>query len=637
VLDLSRVQLGVAVLARIPRFIRLVPRIFDLNFYGNLIRDTGISRIVQILEQNPDVVGLNVGCNDLGERSVGCLLEILEHSNIVSLQLGTLDAVFHPNRITRDGLTKLLGQVSATNRLRALGLSGLGAMQQRKLQRYREFSKCVAECLTRCTALEVLDASCCGFGDGDQGALAGGFTLNANLRRLDLHGNAFRGGGARLMDGVAALSRLAALNLSGCCIDGAGAGVLAERLAGGWRLIRLDLSGNGIGSPGVARLLAAVGGSVHLTALSLARTACDAGIKEELQHCVHTNEVLEELDLSGNALGDCMHGVFDGCALASLALSGCRLSDRGGREVCAALAASDRIERLAMRDNFFTRDAGYEMLGLLQHNESLRRIDVASNHFDRFAIDGLNTVCSRNRSTRDHQVLGGMRSEYVHLSIQGAKIPGIAGRVARFRRDHAALLGEIEDLRAETDALEHHTGVALTSTDKTAIEFRSMMTSEEKIIADMQLRRRDVEAEFAETAKDLAAKCDAERRDFAALEAEAAAIERATADYVRDCEAAQAALREEIERCEAMLEEVTRAGRNRRRLREYEVPEYPYAEEEARRCAEREEALRLKIEIERERENEIFEGLGISPNGLGGGDKKTGKKGAARARKKNGG
>jgi hypothetical protein len=401
-------------------------------------------------------------------------------------------------------------------------------------------------------------------------------------------------------------------------------------------LISLDLSENKIGSQGISRLLSTLSANIHLTRLNLASTACDGDIKEDLQHCIHTNEVLQDLNLSDNVFGDCMQGVFDGSSLVSLELSGCRLNDYSGKEICAALAASDCIERLVMRDNFFTKEVGYEILELLQHNESLLKIDVASNHFDRFAVEALNTICSRNKSTSHHQMLSGMRKEYVHLSIQGSKIPELTDRVERSREEHSKLLDEIEDLRSEIEALEHQTGVALTSTNKTMIEFRTMMTNEEKLIADMQQKQRDVEAEFAESMKELTAKCEIERRDFAAIEGEAIEIERVTAEYLKECETVQSGLREEIDKCETMLEEVTRASRNRRRLREFEIPEYPYAEEEARRRAEREEELRTQMALTRQRENEIFQGLGISavPSTL---TASMAAKKSERARKKTGG
>jgi Ran GTPase-activating protein (RanGAP) involved in mRNA processing and transport len=611
-LDLSRMQFGSGVLGRISRFIRLTPNVIRLHFYGNLIRDTGIAKICQILELNSDIQYLDLGCNDLGERSIRCLTDIVHDSNVISLQLGSLDTMYHPNRLSRGVLSKLLEEIGSRNRIRALGLAGIPSMQQRKTQSYREFSKSLANYLIRSTVLEVLDVANAGFGDGDQTKLTNGFSLNENLRRLDIHGNCFRNGGARLMEGIVLLRRLAFLDVSSCLINESGVAVLGEQLKSGWQLVQLEMSHNPIGSAGITGLLNVLETNIYLTTLNITDTQCDGSIGVALRSCIASNEILQHLNLSMNNFCDTIADVFEDAKLRSLDVSGCRLGDFTAVTICRTLAKSQTLECLRLADNFFSRAVGYEMVDLLQQSESIVWIDVTSNLIDQFAIEALNVICSRNKSTSHRQLLNEMRKQYIHLSIQNSKIPEVTARLESYKHEYSDLLDEIAELRSEIEQLEIQTGVALRSGDKASLEFRTMMMNEEKLITDMQQKRRDVEAEFESSIKEVEVKCQLERAESAKSEQEALTMEHLTADYLRDCEETQKRLKEEIVKCEQLLNEVTMVSRNRKRLREYEIPPYPYEEEEARMAAEKEELLKQQNAAALARDMGLFGDLGMT-------------------------
>jgi hypothetical protein len=61
--------------------------------------------------------------------------------------------------------------------------------------------------------------------------------------------------------------------------------------------------------------------------------------------------------------------------------------------------------------------------------------------------------------------------------------------------------------------------------------------------------------------------------------------------------------------CEEMLEDVQRAMRNPKRLRDYDTPDYAYAEEEARWSAETNEAARTQLAADLARELAAFSDL----------------------------
>jgi hypothetical protein len=614
-LDLSRCLFGIAVLARIPRLIRLVANITRLRFYGNLLRDTGVSKVYEMLQSAPDILYIDIGCNDLTDRSVGSIIDIVEQSNIISLRLGSLDFLFHPNRISRDGLSKILDAVSGVNRLQALGLPGLGGLQQHTINRSRTFPKALANCLRQCSSLRVLDMAYSGLVDSDQGVLGPGFALNSGLKRLTLEGNCFKNG-LRMMEGVVQLSSLVFLNLASCRLDAAAVSVLNERLREGWGLISFDISCNPVGSDGISELFQVLADDIYMTSLNVSDTHCDASIAENLKSCISRNQIMQDLNLSLNNLGDSLSDAFEGTALVTLDLSTCRITDPGGIAICEALGASQQLLKFAMRDNFLSKGAGYEIVDIFQVNENLITVDLSSNQIDRFAMEALQTICSRNRTTSHRHMLTSMRREHTHLSIQKSKIPMIEQRLEQYRHQRQVLLDEIAELEVEIESVESQFAGSMKSTDKSVDELRKMISDEQKLITDMTQKTQELHTQHESTMVELNTKRDHERREFAKSEVDAAAQEKANADYQKENEAITSDLQQQIGMCEEMFEEAQRAMRNKKRLREYEVPAYPYAEEEARLAAEKDELARTALAADLARELAAFGDLGIPMDAL---------------------
>jgi len=67
--DLPRLGFGVAVLARLPRLFRRLPTVTRFRACGNSIRDAGVSRILHILQSNPQLLYIATPLS--GARSQG--------------------------------------------------------------------------------------------------------------------------------------------------------------------------------------------------------------------------------------------------------------------------------------------------------------------------------------------------------------------------------------------------------------------------------------------------------------------------------------------------------------------------------------------------------------------------------------
>ena len=605
-LDLSRLQFGAAVLSRVPRLFRLIPDVVELNFYGNLIRDIEIAKVAQILLSNPKLEYLDIGCNDLSDSSLGTFIDIIQQSNLVSLQMGSTDPNFQSNRFTRYGLSVMFDEIVRRNRLRALGLARLGAIKQRKNQRWKEYSQHLAELVMKCTELKVLDISHNELGDSDQAILANGFAMNTNLQRLDLHGNFFPTG-YRLIEGITQLQKLISLNLSYCSLNGAAVEVLCEEFHNGWGLIMLNISGNDqLGPEAIIDLLDVLSDNIYLTSLNISETGCDDSIAPQLRTFLRSNEICQNLNLSKNNLGDCICGDLENANLATLDLSSCRITDNGAIALCNALVNNKYLKHLFIRDNFLTKKTGYDIVEILQKNHVITSIDVSSNQIDCFAMDGIKTLCLRNKMRSHNEKLGLMRKEYIHLSIQRSKIPVVLERLEKYRKEKAVVEEEIAALNDKIEQVDTNTASTITLGKKAILEIKGMMETEQKQIEEMKKQKAEREEQVKVSIASLVERTAAEKKAFQVQEREASKMEKETAEYLKYCDDENKRLTEEIAKVEALLEDVQSHAHNRRKLMEYEIPEYPYAEEEARIAAEREEELRRQREETERIQRELY-------------------------------
>lgn len=78
VLDLSGQRIGINMLTKLTKVLRQAPHIRVFNLYGNLIRDHGIHSLLQLLLANQQVEVLDIGCNDLSNQAVPCLIDIIK-------------------------------------------------------------------------------------------------------------------------------------------------------------------------------------------------------------------------------------------------------------------------------------------------------------------------------------------------------------------------------------------------------------------------------------------------------------------------------------------------------------------------------------------------------------------------------
>lgn len=588
-LDLQKLQFGLTVLSRIPRLMRIVPGITRLNFYGNLIKDSGLPKVFQLLELNLQVKYLDLGANDLCDDSMIAMLDIVRNVPLKSLQLGSYDDMYQPNRFTRESLEAIMAEICISNQLECFGIGGIGSIKQKKTQKAKKFSKHLSKLLVTCDKLRTLNISKCNLVDSDQSILAAGFSENKNLKYLDIHDNYFPSG-TRLVDGITNLDKLIYLNLSHCSLCEAACHSLSKKLGEGWTLISLNISNNEqIGTEGINELISVLSSNIYLVSLNISTTGFDERVNVQLGKLFENNCILQELDLSSNDLGDSFTESFSSLTLHSLSLTTCRISDQGAINLAKILTNNKTLKKLSLKNNFLTKASGYDLVKLFQQNETLTAIDLSSSQIDCFASEAIRTICTRNKTTHHTNKLDKLRKEYVHLSIQDSKIPGVSNHLKELCDEHVQLDEEIESLQGRIELHDSSTSISIKNVKKEIEELNKAIEAQEEQISEMQTKITEMNQESEISLKRYELDSQREQREFDKFEQDAEKVEKETAEFIKESVQLQQKLNQQIIMVDEMLGEVLRTTRVKKKLREYQIPVYPFEEEEMAEQARQEE------------------------------------------------
>ena len=117
VLDLSGQRIGINMLTKLTKVLRQAPHIRVFNLYGNLVRDHGIHSLLQLLLANQQVEVLDIGCNDLSNQAVPCLIDIIKETKIKSLQIGTTGLAWHNNKFSLLSLIDIIKAIQDIQRM----------------------------------------------------------------------------------------------------------------------------------------------------------------------------------------------------------------------------------------------------------------------------------------------------------------------------------------------------------------------------------------------------------------------------------------------------------------------------------------------------------------------------------------
>ncbi|KAK8838383.1 Leucine-rich repeat-containing protein 74A [Tritrichomonas musculus] len=583
VFDLNYSQSGINVLTRIPKFFRFFPKLKYLHFYSNLFRDSGLSKILEILQENHQITHLDIGCNDLSDGSLICMMDIIKSTNIKSLQLGRREESLQMNRYTKDSLNKIMNVISDQNSLQCFGISGIPLVKQKVVFNAGQFSKHLSNLISHCTKLKTLDISYCGLNDNDQINLAEGFLSNKSIRNLNISHNSFPYR-TRIIDGICHLDKMIRLDLSSCELSKSACDIISHRFSIGWGIIDLNLSENPIGTIGISKLFESLSKNDTLVSLNLSDTSLDKGIAKSFHFYLKRTTVLRDLDLSKNNFGDSVSYVFSEVlptqdTIVNLNLSSCKITDEGSTVLCKAISQNKTIKKLLLKDNFLSRKNGFDLVEILKSNEVLRMVDLTSNQIDCFALDAIETMCQRNKKSAHDRSLHHLKKQYISLSIQSSKIPVLKKQLGNLTDTFRDLNNEIDDLNSQIESYTVTTAANLELTGKNINDYEMLIDQEKKQIDDIQETMKKMENENIKFLNDFQIKNKAEQEMFSNLESQAQKVEQETVSYTDNFNETREKMLKDISLVEKMIKEINDMRNDPSILKHYEIPDYPFDDE----------------------------------------------------------
>ena len=567
------------VLTRVPKLLRLMPSIKKINLYDNMIMDSGLQSLYQSMLSYPNIKSIDIGCNDLSDGSIMCIMDTIKNTHVTKLQIGYRHYSWQANHFSREGLSQIISMVSQTNKIECFGMNGVIVGRTKRSPAQTPLSEYFAELLQKATNLKTLDASHLEFNESDQDNLYYGFSKNSTLHYLNLSGNNF-GQGTRTIEGISKIQSLVYLNLSSCKITSQSCSILANALQFGWSLISLDLSNNKVNSNGASHLFTTLARNQTLVFLNLSNNSLDSSIGPALKKFLVSNKVLSSLDLSKNHLSDPIALAFaesfpENESLTDLNLSSCWITDEGAIEMAKTLAHNTTMKRLTMRDNFLSNAIGYHIIDTLKINTILLWVDFTSNHVDAFALDALMCLCKRNKVLLKERKYLPLRKELIRLSIQKSKIPNAEAYLQLLTQRRSDLEEKNDQLDSKIINYKLDTESTLQITMKEIADYKSMIEEETKSIEEMKNEIENMKRRSTKFIKELNDSQASDQKKYDELVAEADKVDKETKEIREQSAEEQAKIKEEIAEIEKLLEQIRKITSNKENYKSWKIPEFP--------------------------------------------------------------
>ena len=475
--SLRNQHLGSSSANTLSKFLRNRTDLFKLDLYCNLIRDQGLQVIAHFAQLNKSIRVLNVGCNDLTDKSAQHLAAIASVGHLRSLQLGLVEKSMHPNKLTTVTLDALSEAICKTDGLSSLGLNGsfLGVSSVPNVP-FAEDS--LIRMLSSSKTLLNLSLSNCEFSSSAMLRIIDeGLAYNSVLKRLDISCNDLLPHvGVRLGSYLLEPTKMRVmpegeenpeaqpeivttnkmpqifyLDAHGNQFTEEVVTVFATTLVTYPSLGYLDLSSNEIGDRGAIQIAEALATNQTLVELHLSNINITGIGGAAIVSALKTNATITTLNISKNRLGDdtaraLALALRANKSLTTLNISTAMLSNDGGICIASATRSCPTLISLDMSDNFFTEDSGPALEKTFRENGNILKINVSGTQINHFSFHALNEICARNASLLKQKQQKSLRNQFVKSQYSSVEL-------MRKQKILESLTAQRDDLQEQIDEL----------------------------------------------------------------------------------------------------------------------------------------------------------------------------------------
>ena len=305
---------------------------------------------------------------------------------------------------------------------------------------------------------------------------------NETLKKLVLSDNKIRNKGARSI--IENANNLISIDLSDNDISPEVCYELKYLISHNKALKEIIWNGNYVGFKGINFIMSALNQKIKLKSLSLRNTSIGKkGIKCLAEGLIN-NTFLEIIDLSSNSityqsfiyicdslntsqikifrcknnlLGDDSMRYFadtilnknSNSCLHSFDFSSCKIYDQGLIYILNGLTTNTKINRVKLRDNYFSHEIDYVILDFLELNTTLTHLDLTKNRFSFQCLQKVNKIIKRNRNIQNNKEPNKLLVELYSLKYENTKLNELRETLKNLENYNAKLKLNKIDLRQD--------------------------------------------------------------------------------------------------------------------------------------------------------------------------------------------
>mmetsp|Transcript_8049 Transcript_8049/g.17386 ORF Transcript_8049/g.17386 Transcript_8049/m.17386 type:complete len:632 (-) Transcript_8049:79-1974(-) len=413
----------------------------SVDLSDNMLGDYGVHGVRSIMKSFGGIRKLNVASNAIGAAGIRELSEeFVSDKALEILILGSKKKQDNANNLAR-GMSQFCQCLMQNTYITSLNLSntGLGT----------EAAKSLASLLQCNQSIQHLQLACNPIGSDGVNAL---LPVVHHLRSLDLSSTRMQG--TKVIDELSkALERRplwVSLGISGNTFDGKSLKRFGQPLAAAPDLVSLSLASVCADNNALATLAMDLGRSASLVSLDLSSNCVqDTEVVNALAFFFHPSSALASLKLSKNPIGDIgaralAHGLESaadmGCSLATLDLSGCKISAVGAMDVLRAARTMATLKQISLQDNFLSEDCERDLLVAVTEAAFLTDVRLQGN---RLSISVLQKVAKIGEEKRKRQERAGpeqLQHQIYHLLHEEARLKILAAATSSEKAIVADLL-----------------------------------------------------------------------------------------------------------------------------------------------------------------------------------------------------